>query len=260
MNPPPPHRSSLAAALDRARGWGASWAGAVEDLAFPLDCLICGGEGNEGPWCGPCRGELLGAASWACPRCALALGPYESTAGGCSWCRGRSLGFDAAVALGPYQGPLRHLCLLLKRRPNAWLARWLADLLIAARGEALAGLAGARVVPIPLHWRRRLGRGYDQADALASRLARRLRLTRSHALRRLRATATLARLGRTERLEVMRDAFGIRPKTDLEGRTILLVDDILTTGATTGAAARALKKAGAARVVVAVIGRAEGRA
>jgi ComF family protein len=155
---------------------------------------------------------------------------------------------------------LRHLCLLLKRRANAWLARWLADLLVVARGEAFGTLAGAKVVPVPLHWRRRLGRGYDQADALAHRLARGLRLRPCRALRRLRATTTLARLGRAERLEVMRDAFGVRRRVSLKGETVLLVDDILTTGATTGAAARALKKAGAARVVVAVIGRAEGRA
>jgi ComF family protein len=149
--------------------------------------------------------------------------------------------------------------LLLKRRANGWIARWLADLLVAARGEALGPLAGAKVVPVPLHWRRRLGRGYDQADALAGRLARRLRLSPCRALQRLRATTTLARLGRAERLEVMRDAFGVRGRIPLSGETVLLVDDILTTGATAGAAARALKKAGAARVVVAVIGRAEGR-
>jgi predicted amidophosphoribosyltransferase len=75
------------------------------------------------------------------------------------------------------------------------------------------------------------------------------------------ATDPLAQLSRAERARVMRDAFRVRPDQEpaLAGRTVVLVDDILTTGATSGAAARTLKKAGAARVVVVVIGRAEGK-
>jgi predicted amidophosphoribosyltransferase len=84
---------------------------------------------------------------------------------------------------------------------------------------------------------------------------------RVRALRRVVATDSLAQLGRAERARVMRDAFRVRPDQEraLAGRTVVLVDDILTTGATSGAAARTLKKAGAARVVVVVIGRAEGK-
>ncbi|MBX6314469.1 MAG: ComF family protein [Isosphaeraceae bacterium] len=219
-------------------------------------------EGSAGLLCRECRAELIEAAGAACPRCALLVGPWTSVAGGCPECRGRRLGFDGAIALGPYQGPLRDLCLRLKRGPNAWMAPWLADLLLEVRGEALRASGADRIAPVPLHWWRQLRRGYNQAEALAHALGRRLGLPVVRALRRVKPTRKLAGLGRVERAEALREAF--RPRSrggpDLAGRTVLLVDDILTTGATCGAAARALKQAGAARVVVAVLGRAEGRA
>jgi predicted amidophosphoribosyltransferase len=147
----------------------------------------------------------------SCPRCALPVGPFADLRGGCAACRDRSLGFDSAIALGPYDGALRDLCL----------------------------------------------RGYNQAEALASGLARRLRRPVRHRLRRVTATERLANKGQTERADIMHGAFRARAGGKLTGRTVLLVDDVLTTGATCSAAARALKKAGAARVIVVVIARAE---
>jgi ComF family protein len=187
------------------------------------------------------------------------MGPWSQRDGGCSECRGRALGFDRAIALGRYQGPIRDLCLRLKHERDAWLAPWLAGLLIEARAELRGERADAWVVPVPLHWRRQWTRGYNQADALASGLARRLGLPLRRSLRRVEATPPLTTLSRTERSRLMRRAFQARSTSRPEGRTVLLVDDILTTGATCGAAARALNQAGAVRVVAVVIARAEGK-
>ena len=166
------------------------------------------------------------------------------------------LGFDGALALGPYEGTIRDLCLLLKHERNAWLARWLSELLAEARQADLLRLPrDAWIVPVPLHWWRRLRRGYNQAEALAQGLSRRIDLRVHQALRRVKAADHLAYKDATGRMQAMRGAFRSRRHHDLKGRTILLVDDILTTGATTGAAARALKQAGARRVVVAVLAR-----
>jgi ComF family protein len=151
---------------------------------------------------------------------------------------------------------LRELCLRLKHEQNAWLAPWLCDLWVEARREAIGGLpADAWIVPVPLHWWRHWWRGYNQAEALARGLARRLDRPLKRLLRRTVATEKLAGLSATERVRAMRRAFRARHTPGLAGRTVLLVDDVLTTGATCGAAARALRRAGAARVIVVVIAR-----
>ena len=116
------------------------------------------------------------------------------------------------------------------------------------------------MVPVPLHWWRQWSRGYNQAEALARGLADRLSLRLVRPLHRITGTPPLARLGRTERAKLLRGAFRAERTPALRGRTVLLVDDILTTGATCGAAARELKRAGAKRVVVVVVGRAGGKA
>ena len=149
------------------------------------------------------------------------------------------------------------------------MARWVAELVVESRAGAIQRAIGARgpgpepwVVPIPLHWKRSGSRrGYNQAEALALGLAGSLGLPMRTTLRRSIATPPLARIGRTERARIMKNAFVVprRHRTALAGRTILLVDDILTSGATAGAASRALKQAGAARVVVVVVARAEGK-
>jgi ComF family protein len=242
------------------RGWKSAGL-AVDALAFPPICPVCDASTGGPPFCGDCRSELLGAAGPACPRCAMPVGPYADLAGGCSECRGRSLGFDGAIALGPYRGPIRHLCLSLKHERNAWMARWLAEVVAEGRSGPLGeeARAGPLVVPVPLHWRKRVRRGYNQAEALARGLARALSLEVRPALRRVAATPALAMAGRVERARLMRHAFRARRFRGIRGRSVLLVDDILTTGATTGAAARALKRAGASRVVVVVVARAEGK-
>jgi ComF family protein len=252
---------SLAARGAIAR-WRRALAEAVDALVFPWSCSLCGVEGINQPFCPACRQGLVersvAASASACPRCAQSVGPYADLKNGCAACRGRSLGYEASLALGPYEGALRDLCLRLKHEQDAWLAPWLIDLLVEARRDAISRLpADAWVVPIPLHWWRHWRRGYNQAEALARGLARRLDLPVHRPLRRVAATPKLAELAPTQRDQVMRRAFRARLGSQIAGRSVLLVDDVLTTGATCGAAARALRQAGAERVIVIVIARAE---
>ena len=183
---------------------------ALEVLVFPWSCPVCDAEGSGGPFCDACRRELLeqSTQATACPRCALPVGPFADLRGGCAGCRDRSLGFDAALAFGPYDGDLGDLCLRLKHERNAWLAPWLSDLFVDAQGAAISQFTqNAWIVPVPLHWWRRWQRGYNQAEALAVGLAQRLDLPVYRLLRRVIATKRLAHKGRTERADEMRSVF-----------------------------------------------------
>lgn len=226
-------------------------------LLFASPCSVCGSE--DGPICDACRGEILDGAGAQCPRCAMPVEPWADLRDGCGACRGRRMGFDAAISLAPYSGPVRHLCLRMKRKEGAWLARWSADLLFEARGERMVSEGIDVVAAVPLHWWRRIRRGYNQSEALAERLAIRLGRPVVRSLLRVKHTPKLADRRRGERAALLRGAFRVAKGAPLEGKTVMVVDDILTTGATLAASARALKAAGAARVVAVTLARAEGR-
>ena len=229
--------------------------GTLRLLAPPV-CPACWA-GTERPGCcAACAAALaFGAEARLCPRCGASLGPYLDAADGCFACRNDRFAFDTVVRLGRYHAALGQACQRIKREGQRPLAAALADLLLARRGEALRRLGADLVAPIPLHWRRRWRRGYNQADELAQRLARGLGLPFVQALRRTRSTTPQADLAPSVRRTNVVGAFRVR--RPLPGQHVLLVDDILTTGATCHQAARALRAAGAARVSVAVLARGE---
>jgi ComF family protein len=125
--------------------------------------------------------------------------------------------------------------------------------------DRFVSLAVDCVVPVPLHWLRRWRRGYNQSSSLALGLSSRLGLPlQNWWLKRIRNTPSQKALSRTARQENVRGAFQVRSSAACKGRSILLVDDVVTTGATVHEAARVLRAAGAGRVVVAALARAEG--
>jgi len=236
---------------------------AVRQLVFPPACLACGDEldgtdsngSDQVLLCDGCLSEIVAEAP-ACQRCATDVGEYVDTSGGCVACRGERYRFDAAIRLGHYTGKLRLLCLAFKEQRHEYVGRTLAELLWRYRGDELAALRADLVVAVPLHPLRRLVRGYNQAELLAGYLAERLNVPhRSHLLRRRRWTIPQSRLGRQQRRSNVTDAFVVRRRSRVDKLTVLLIDDILTTGSTCSEAARALKRAGARRVVVAVVAR-----
>jgi ComF family protein len=177
--------------------------------------------------------------------------------GRCVACREEPFGFEEALRLGPYDGVLREAILRLKWHTGEGLAELLGEVW-AERDAARFRAVGAEVVvPVPLHWRRRWQRGYNQSHSVAWGLSHRLALPYHPAcLRRLRNTPSQTQQTPAGRKENVRGAFGARRGPHLAGRRVLLVDDVMTTGATASEAARALRTAGAARVAVAVLARA----
>jgi ComF family protein len=179
------------------------------------------------------------------------------TAGGCVRCRDESFAFDAVLRLGPYDGVLRDAVLRLKHHSGEGLAELLGKLWLDRDVQRFRDVGPAAVVPVPLHWWRRWRRGYNQSAALARSIAAHLQIPCFPSqLRRLRNTPDQTLQSPAGRRENVRGAFRARRRPQLKGSTVLLVDDVMTTGATAHEAARALRAAGAARVVVAALARA----
>ncbi|HYO13013.1 MAG TPA: ComF family protein [Thermoanaerobaculia bacterium] len=225
---------------------------------LPAPCLECGeplpARGTALGLCAVCRGRLKRLPEAACEICARPL-PLHAPPPGflCALCRESPPGFDRLLALWSYEPPLDKVVQALKFNRLDYLGSHLAQALADELEDDLAGFDG--IVPVPLHWRRRLARGYNQAEWIARPLARSLGLPLIPALTRRRATPPQTRLGRQDRLANLRRAFRARHPERLRGRDLLLVDDVATTGATLDAAATALKKAGAATVTALVAGR-----
>jgi ComF family protein len=166
------------------------------------------------------------------------------------------LWFDETVALGRYEGLLRDWLLEMKVGRGDSLTLAIAELVWRQNAERLIATRPDVVVPVPMHWRRRWMRGTNSAAVLAERLSQRLRAPlATDLLRRTRHTPPQFSVPPSQRLANVRNAFQVRPGYHFEEARVLLVDDILTTGSTCSAASRALKKAGAAHVAVAVAAR-----
>jgi ComF family protein len=220
------------------------------DLVYPRACEACGGapEGSaDGLACAACAPRMEWIAGDTCARCGA-----EKAAGRCLECGGRKFPFRGAVAAGRYAGLVRELVHRFKfggRTDLAWpLARRMADRL--RRAPWSGGLDA--IVPVPMRRLKLLfGRGYNPAELLAHRLARELRLPARRWLTQIRATPSQTSLTGTERRRNPAGAYRARRARG----TVLLVDDVLTTGATAGECARALLEGGAGRVYLAVVGR-----
>jgi ComF family protein len=227
-------------------------------LIFPAVCAAC--ERSLGPeerhFCPKCRSLLTTDPFPTCPRCAASVGPHAAVQDGCTLCRDSPFQFEKVIRLGPYEDLLRELILRMKLGTGETLAELLGDLWAESARSRLQEIGADVVIPVPLHWWRRFRRGYNQSEALSYRLAAGLRLPcRPGWLRRIRHTPQQTSQTREQRKENVRGAFRARPWARLCGKVVLLVDDVLTTGTTCNEAARALRAAGATRVIVAVLAR-----
>ena len=176
--------------------------------------------------------------------------------GRCALCRLGLNGFDAAYTFGAFEAELRELIHVFKYGRVKTLARPLGRFLALAlpRTERFDV-----VVPMPLHWMRRWTRGFNQSELLAREIARRASVPVRNLVRRAKATTPQAGLTNAKRRANVSGAFRVHRPARVRGLRILLVDDVMTTGATASACARALKQAGAARVTLLTVARVDRR-
>jgi len=217
-------------------------------VVFPSDCPACGRlllQLGRGPLCEPCWQSLPRHEAAAC-RCGLPLSPGLAACPRCR--RGRQV-FAAGCSLGPYEGSLRVVIHELKFRHRRRAAARLAELLL--EGEATRRLLATSdvLVPVPLHPQRLRERGFNQAALVARELGRRTGVPCcDDALVRRLDTTPQAGLSAAARRRNVREAFAVKRKASVAGKTVTLVDDVVTTGATAGACGRELVAAGAREV------------
>jgi ComF family protein len=226
-------------------------------LVYPNTCWTCGNlmPPEQQQVCAICRPPLTTDPFATCPRCASTVGPHLVLDNGCPDCRDRSFAFDGALRMGPYNGLLRETILRMKQWTGEDLAEVVAGIWAQTMAERVASLKVEVVIPVPLHWTRRWRRGFNQSECLARALARTLSVPCwPSALRRLRATPyQTGQSSRAARLDNVKQSFTKRAGFDLRDKTVLLVDDVMTTGATVNEAARALKPFKPKAIYVAVL-------
>jgi ComF family protein len=235
----------------------------VTDVLFPPCCLACNSTDelpDDGVFlCQPCRDLALSPAKVKfCRRCAKQT--VDDSLPDCAECRESKLHFTWAAVLHNYDGTLRELVLNMKRRPGEALAlsagRWLGRKLLNEGWGEMFDV----IVPIPTYWFNRLLKGYHAADPIALGCAQTMgKRYMNDVLLSARWPRRQATLTSAARRRNMRKAFYVARRFDVKGCRVLIVDDVITTGATMNAAAQVLMQAGAEEVVVAAVARSTGQ-
>lgn len=241
-------------ALEAMAGW-----------VFPNACQLCGhrrATRADGYVCPQCWSGLRFIQPPACRRCGLPFAGAITQEFECANCRDVPLAFEFARAAVVAEGVALEVIHRYKYQRALWFEPFLGDLLRRAAGPGLVPGEWQGIVPVPLHPVREREREFNQAERLAGFLGREFGLPLlAQLVKRTEATRTQTRLSREERADNVRRAFSPITGRDLSGQSFLVVDDVLTTGATTNAVAQVLRDLGAKRVGVLTPARAtlEGR-
>jgi len=224
------------------------------DFIWPVRCEVCHAEA-ESYFCAACKAKAeMPDESVRCPICGMVMmlpGAVGAVGEPCQQCREHRPAYDKARPAVAYEAPVSNLIARFKYNKDTFYADDFVDLMEQCVKKSFAGELIHTFCPVPLHASRFRHRGYNQADYLARGLAWRFRLDHEpELLRRTRPTSTQTRKGAHERRANMAGVFlsppELRPR--VYGRNIMLVDDVMTTGATLDECAAALKANGAAKV------------
>ncbi len=220
----------------------------------PFLCPICKKKAIESasPACEECRQEIRFIEPPFCPGCG---GENSGIFDLCAFCLKEEDGhlWKNAVSLMHFEGLGRQLVHRFKYQSDTALAKTLGN--FASERLLASGIRPDIIVPVPLHWISHILRGYNQSELLASFISRRTGIPVSSALRRRKWTRRQANLGRSERRENIIRAFSVKGIGIFEKRSILIIDDVITTGATLRSAAKTLLGAGAGEINILTLAR-----
>ena len=233
------------------------------DLLVPPLCLLCGeslgrlenGDREDG-FCADCRSGMPPMPEARCRTCGRAFESGLTSAHDCGWCLKSRPPFDRAEAAGLYEEKLREAVHLFKYQGRTEMVRPLSGYMSEHLEPPFYPPEADVILPVPLHLKRLKERGFNQALLLAKALFRPWPgMIRFDLLLRERWTEPQINLKGAERRKNVREAFSVPDRSEIQGRRVMLVDDVFTTGATVGECARILKKAGAAQVLVLTLAR-----
>ena len=243
--------------------WLSAACDALTSVFLPGSCRLCDTpllHSSRVPICPDCLASFRRIPESICSRCGLPLEAMDRVDGEkavCAACRMERFAFDAARSFGVYEKTLVRAMLLLKFERIEPLGGWFAAELARLVEQHPQELTADVVVPVPLHRVRLKERGYNQAEMVSRPLARGLGLPHRNLLTRVKPRPNKHILTLRERWESVRGAFATRPGSQVDNVRVLLVDDVMTTGATLDACAKVLRDAGAKAVVGLTVARAE---
>jgi competence protein ComFC len=236
-----------------------NWFNASLGFLYPEICQLCGTERagvRDGFVCASCREQVHFIRPPFCSRCGLPFTGDLTTPFECTNCREMDLPFRSARSAVVARGGVLEAIHRFKYQRHLWFELFLGGLFLHEAVPALRGQNWDLIVPVPLHPLKQREREFNQAERFAAQLSAALELPMNgRLLRRVVPTATQTRLTRQQRAANMRGAFAVRPGLRLDGERVILVDDVFTTGATTGVCARVLLAAGAGDVCVWTVAR-----
>ncbi|MFO1243541.1 MAG: ComF family protein [Rickettsiales bacterium] len=220
------------------------------DIIYPPRCVACRQEVSAAhSLCTSCFSSIRMISDPSCACCGEPFDFAVEKGALCGRCLSDEMPYDRACSVMIYDDASRRMITRFKYSDRTHLAVILSQLM-SVRGHELLSTCDV-IAPVPLHWRRHLARRYNQSYLLARLLAQKSgKPVMKGLMRRVRHTSQQTGLSRSERERNVRGAFKVSPRAAVKDKSILLVDDVLTTGATIESCARALKKAGAGKVLV----------
>lgn len=235
----------------------AEWMFSAVRCIFPLECPICHGkpmDDSPNMLCARCYALLKFVPKPACPGCG---GPMTGIMDMCSSCMHAAAArpWSKAFSLYEMRGFGKELIHEFKYRKNHHLCRPIARMIAMHLGDSIRQEGFDSIIPTPLHWFRKIQRGYNQSEYLAEQLGSELDLPVIRNLRRKKWTHQQAHLDQKARIQNLKGAFRVVHPEKIAGKSLLLVDDVLTTGATLAAATQCLLDAGAEKICILVIAR-----